>query len=355
MSTISLDIIKINQPIGEFFIAKIKPSDLLETSFVDRRRIENDDEFLGIQRELKQAKVAQIKNYLKSVDATFPNSIILNTTDEFIVSENNNVLVLNANPNTFTIIDGQHRLEGFRDNLVHDFELIVSIFKNLELHEQANIFSTINSQQTKVDPSLNLNLELNSKVYTPKKMMIEVAQSFNYDKDSPWYNSIKFGGSGSNGIISLSAFVSPLLDLTFPESEYYQIRNALLKNEVLSELPDFGIKKEKFIFWELYKRKESYIAYKILYNYFNAIKNLLPDDWLNESSILNKTTGYNAIIRLFKDVSIEGININDLSYDYFFNRMRNIHKLTGQINTENFGASGQQASSILYRELKNLC
>lgn len=354
MSTTILNTIKITQPIGVFYIAKISPSVLLDMSFVDRRRIENDDEFLGIQRELKQTKINQIKTYLKSVDATFPNSIILNTTDAFVVNETNNSLELRIDPNTFTIIDGQHRLEGFRDNPIANFELIVSIFKNLELHEQANIFSTINSQQTKVDPSLNLNLELNSKVYTPRKMMIEVAQSFNYDKDSPWFNSIKFGGSGYNGFISLSAFVSPLLDLTFPENEYYQIRNALMANENVSELPNFGINNDRYIFWSLYKRKESHIVYKILYNYFNAIKNLLPDDWLNDNSILNKTTGYNALIKLFKDISSEGIRNNNLSYDYFYKRLTYIHRLNGQINTDNYGASGLQASNELYKQLKNI-
>lgn len=352
MSTITLYIIRITQPIGDFYISKISPSALLDMSFVDRRRIENDDEFLGIQRELKQTKINQIKTYLKSIDATFPNSIILNTTDAFVVNETNNMLELRIDPSTFTIIDGQHRLEGFRDNPVANFELIVSIFKNLELHEQANIFSTINSQQTKVDPSLNLNLELNSKVYTPRKMMIEVAQSFNYDKDSPWFNSIKFGGSGYNGFITLSAFVSPLLDLTFPENEYYQIRNALMENERVSELPDFGINSERYIFWTLYKRKEAHIVYKILYNYFNAIKTLLPDDWLNENSILNKTTGYNAIIKLFKDIASEGIRNNNLSYEFFYNRLIYIHKLNGQINTDNYGASGLQASNELYKRLK---
>lgn len=353
MNKISLNIIKISQPIGEFYISKISSSELLEMSFVDRRRIENNDEFMGIQRELKQTKVNQIKNYLKSIDATFPNSIILNTTDAFVINETNDTLELKIDPNTFTIIDGQHRVESFRDNPVVNFELIISIFKNLELHEQANIFSTINSQQTKVDPSLNLNLELNSKVYTPRKMMIEVAQSFNYDKESPWFNNIKFGGSSYNGFISLSAFVSPLLDLTFPENEYYQIRNALLANENVSDLPDFGISNERYIFWIFYKRKESHIIYKILYNYFNAIKNLLPDDWLNENSILNKTTGYNAIIKLFKDIANEGIRSNNLSYGFFYNRLNYIHRFNGQINTDYFGASGLQASNELYKQLKN--
>lgn len=353
MASIKLNILKVLQPIGVVYIAKISPQALLEMSFVDRRRIERDEEILGIQRELKIIKVNQIKNYLKSIDATFPNTIILNTRNEFILNETDFSIELNIDPNTFTIIDGQHRLEGFRDNPINNFELIIAFYKNLEIDQQANIFSTINSQQSKVDPSLNLNLELNSKVYTPKKMMIEVAQSFNYDKESPWYNSIKFGGAGYDGIISLSAFVSPLLEFTYPENDYYEIRNELMKASETPNLEKFKFDNRKYFFWNFYLKKESPVIYKILYNYFNSIKVLLPDDWLNENSILSKTTGYNALMKLFKDVTQVGISSGDLSYDFIYNQLKPIHKLNGQINSENYGASGMQASNELYKEMKN--
>ena len=166
MSVINLDIITVEQSIGQIYVCKMSPRNLLEMSIVDRRRIEEDNEVLGIQRELRQEKVQQIKNYLTSIDATFPNSIIVNTTSDFVNSRSVNNLEIEVNENTFTIIDGQHRVEGFRESKIENFELIVAIFIDLEIDQQANIFSTINSQQTKVDPSLNLNLELNSKVYT---------------------------------------------------------------------------------------------------------------------------------------------------------------------------------------------
>lgn len=164
MKNISLDIIKVFQPIGVIYVAKISPDLLLQMSTVDRRRIVEDDEILRIQRDLRPEKVAQIRNYLSSIDATFPNSIIVNTTSNFVISETETKLNLEVNESTFTIIDGQHRVEGFRENALVNFELIIAVFKDLRIEQQANIFSTINSQQTKVDPSHNLNLELDSKV-----------------------------------------------------------------------------------------------------------------------------------------------------------------------------------------------
>jgi len=355
MSTIILKVLKIKQPIGELYIAKINPQDLLSMSVVDRRRIEEDDEILGIQRELRKDKVLQIKSYLSSIDATFPNSIIVNTSSEYIVKKTENSLELDINDSSFIIIDGQHRLEGFRDNIVTDFELIVTIFIDLRIDQQANIFSTINSEQTKVDPSLNLNLELNSNVYTPKKMMIEIAQSFNYDESSPWHKGIKILTSKTKGIISLAAFVKPLLELTYSEKDYYKIRNELMKQEsVFPTFSTFQYNAERYLFWEFYKKKDFESIYKILYNYFNALKVLLNQDWLNENSLLNKTTGYNAMIRLFKELSIQGLRQGDLSYEFFFDQLEPIKKLNGSINKDNYGTSGFEASKTLYHDMINL-
>lgn len=352
-STIKLNILKVNQPISEIVVAKISPQVLLEMSAIDRRRIENDEELLGVQRQLKLEKVAQIKSYLSSIDATFPNSIIVNTTSEFIKSISDNEIELEVNENTFTIIDGQHRLEGFRDNNHDNFELILAIFRDLTIPQQANIFSTINSEQTKVDPSLNLNLELNSNELTPKKMMIQIAQSLNYDKESPWHNNIRMLGSQSPGIISLASFVKPLLELTYPENEYYKIRNELMQNKEFPKFERYNYKIDRYLFWEFYKRQDFDSIYKILYNYFNAVKNVFDKDWLNSESLLNKTTGYNAFMKLFKDLAKEGIETNDLSQSYFSTKISKLSDLNGKINSQNYGASGTQASNRLYEELKS--
>jgi DGQHR domain-containing protein len=353
MSTIKLDTIKASQPIGLIYVTKISPELLLKMSTVDRRRIADDDEVLGIQRELRYPKVAQIKSYLSSIDATFPNSIIVNTTSEYFLNENESSIELKIDESTFTIIDGQHRVEGFRDNPQKNFELIVAIFKDLRKEQQAEVFSTINSQQTKVDPSHNLNLELDSKVFTPIKMMIQIAQSFNFDKDSPWSNNIRLLGSGSKGILSLSAFVKPLLDLTYPDKDYYKIKNELTKNE--KEFPnfvDFSYNANRYLFWEFYTKKDQNSIFKILFNYFKSLAIILNKDWLNKSSLLNKTTGYNAMIKLFKDLFLEGYETGDLSYEFFFNKLTGLKNMNGTITSQNYGTSGAQSTNELYNEMK---
>ena len=349
MNTIKLKVIQVNQPISTLYIAKIGYADLWSMSKVDRRHITNDDEVLGIQRELKTEKVKQIQKYLTTKYATFPNSIIVNVSSKHIVSVNDEELELRVSEDTFTIIDGQHRLAGFKDYDRSEFELILTIFVDLEIPLQAEIFSTINSEQTKVDPSLNINLVLNDKLFTPRKMVVEIAQSFNYDTESPWYKQIKLLSARDDGMISLASFSRPLFDLTYAEKDWYLIKNELQScKEYFPLFDNFKYDEHRYIFWTFYKNRDSASVYKILWNYFTALKSIFENDWLNPESILNKTTGYNAMIRLFKDIVPIGLQEHKFSYDFFFEFLKPIKDLDGIVTAENYGSSGLYSTNQLY-------
>ena len=90
---IELDYIEIEQPIGVFYIAKIDWSDLIKISKADIRMIEDEgkrsdsfDSYLGIQREIAPERIKEISNYVRTIDATFPTSIILHieSSNKFI-------------------------------------------------------------------------------------------------------------------------------------------------------------------------------------------------------------------------------------------------------------------------------
>ena len=322
-------------------------------SKVDRRHITDDDEVLGIQRELKPDKVKKVQRYLTARNATFPNSIIVNVSKKNIVNQSEDELELSMSDDTFTIIDGQHRLAGFNGYSGGTFELILSIFIDLDIPLQADIFSTINSEQTKVDPSLNINLVLSDKRFTPKKMLVEIAQSFHYDSDSPWFKDIKLLGNSDDGIISLASFVRPLFNLTFAEKDWYLILNELTSNK--EEFPSFDqihYDVNRYLFWPFYKRRDPESVYKILFNFFSALKMIFSDDWLNNKSLLRKTTGYNALMHLFKDIIPIGIREKKFSYDFFFDLLRPLEELDGSINSENYGASGLHATNQLYQDFR---
>lgn len=349
---LTLPVIKAEQPIGNLFITKISFDNLLGMSKVDRRHISNDDEVLGIQRELKADKVKRIQKYLTTINATFPNSIIVNVNSENIESSTEKEISLLVKEDTFTIIDGQHRLAGFEGYKGDAFDIILTIFVDLEIAQQAELFSTINSEQTKVDPSLNVNLVLDDKYFTPRKMMVEIANSFNYDKSSPWFNQIKMLGLKNNGIISLASFVRPLFDLTYPERDWYLIKNELTSSSQFPSFDNFDYDNHRYFFWLFYTRQDIASIYKILLNYFSALKNIFTKDWMSQKSILNKTTGYNAMMRLFKDLIPYGLDKHDFTYQFFFDHLSPLVELDGTITSENYGSSGLYSTNLLYKQFK---
>ncbi|MGN4125521.1 DGQHR domain-containing protein [Lysinibacillus sphaericus] len=361
MKRISLHVMETTQPIGKFYITKINARELYEISSVDRLMIEMKDEntdlfYKGIQREINENKVQSLEDYIESPDATFPNSIILNVEKKYVISETSDSLVLQASENTFSVIDGQHRLESFRTHEKVDFELVVSIFIGLSIEEQARVFTTINSEQTKVNSSIQLFQELHDKVYTPRKMATSITTIFAKDIASPWVNKIKLLGIkdelSTEGIISLSAFVKPIIEYIYDDKKYHYLRTQILKLGFDSIANIDASRSSIPLFWKLYIQKNEKVMYKILFNYFKAISITLKKDWKNKEGLLTKTTGYNAMMLLFKDIFNDAVNSKDFSEDFFIKYLKGLQRLDGTINSKNFGASGEKAAKDLYQEFK---
>lgn len=352
MNTIKIHVFHATQPIGNLYVAKIDAIDLLNMSTVDRRHIDEDDEILGIQRPLRQDKVNEIKKYLSTQKATFPNSIIVNVKKEYVVKQSETELEIEYREDAFTIIDGQHRLYGFEGYNGSKFELILTIFIGLEVQLQSEVFSIINSQQTKVDPSLNINLELQNKYDNPQKKIVQIAQTFNSDPKSAWFQQIRMLGSQSNGIISLASFVRPIFNLTYPEKLWIEIKNRLFSSyPSFPDFTDLHVDLDRYPFWNFYVQQETHIIYRILSNYFNSLKEVFKYDWLNDNSILNKTTGYNAIIKLLVRTLPIGIDKGDLSEAMFVELLSPLSNLSGSMTSEIYGSSGLYSSNLLYRDM----
>ena len=276
----------------------------------------------------------------------------MNVKKEDVINLSDSEIELIDGENTFTIIDGQHRLFGFEDYNGRTFELILTIFVGLEMSLQSEVFSIINSRQTKVDPSLNVNLDLSDKTETPRKKLVQIAQAFNIDKESPWYQQIRMLGSQSDGIISLAAFVKPLFNLTFPEKLFNFIKNKL--NETYPEFPDFSdlpVDARRYPFWTFYVSQNPSMIYKILLNYFSALSKILSDDWMNHDSILNKTTGYNAMIKLLSYMIPIGLEKGDLSEQFFLYSLSPLAEMSGSITSEIYGTSGYYSSNSLFKDM----
>ena len=145
------------QPIGTFYIGAMSPSDLVDISYADIRRIARDDEeyrdvtskenespivessdvessvieemdsefvslyaqdfeeFLGIQRQLSPKRVKELRQYVGNVDAAFPTSVLIAlSSSQASYDEETSTISIVRNSNAAKIIDGQHRIDGLR-------------------------------------------------------------------------------------------------------------------------------------------------------------------------------------------------------------------------------------------------
>lgn len=247
MSYIELRYIKVKQPIGEFYISSIDYKQLIEIASADIRKIDEEadrnnsfDSYLGIQRTIMPKRITEISEYVNTVDATFPTSIILHiqskemfineqpiseydpeyiennidkitTVENININEENGTLQIRKDGSVARILDGQHRIEGLRqylkqrkgdDTLFPDgemsFDLNITIFVDLDIDDQAQIFSVINKAQTKVNKSLVYDLFEYAKYPSPQKTAHDVVRLLNRLESSPFYKKIKVLGTASN-------------------------------------------------------------------------------------------------------------------------------------------------------------
>nr|WP_153880241.1 DGQHR domain-containing protein [Citrobacter freundii] len=331
MNKIITSYLKITQPVGEFYCCVMKAQDLYDISFSDVRRLEkeqnkNDFEtYLGIQRELNPVRVKKIKEYITSVDATFPNSIIVAVDDKFVTLNDANLEIAfhdDQKGKIAKILDGQHRLAGFensnfrfvsQDGQMKDFEVLVTIFIEADLHTQAQVFTMVNQNQTKVNKSLVYDLESLALARNPSKTAHQLAVFLNSTEQSPFYHRIKRLGVKTKGIqnelITQAAFVEnivkliskrPGLDrdiLLGKKKKFLGLKNTQLPNDDISDFKRMPLRKS-FI------NDDDISIGENIFNYFSAVEKKWPMSWdkKNKKSVLNKTIGLIALTRLFRDI-----------------------------------------------------
>lgn len=80
--SVDVPVIRIHQPIGDFYIGCMNSKALRSVCWFDIRRLQRIpgsglDDFLGIQREVSPKRVSEIKEYVRNIDATFPTGVII--------------------------------------------------------------------------------------------------------------------------------------------------------------------------------------------------------------------------------------------------------------------------------------
>lgn len=140
-----------------FYTLSMPSGVLAETCMVLARR---EEPIYGFQRILDEKRAKDIANYIDSGQGTIPSSIVLSAQPEANLKyrRTNRTLSFNRHPKAFLILDGQHRVFGFR-LAVSSIRVPVVIYNGLTRTEEARLFMDINTKQRPVPNELILDIK----------------------------------------------------------------------------------------------------------------------------------------------------------------------------------------------------
>lgn len=317
---LALDCIKVSQPIGDFYIASIPWQKLREITFADVRRLEKEardvETYLGIQRPLSKNRVAEIGAYVATADACFPTSVILavdahcamyeESTRKLVLKnfyDHNAPELTRSRMQIAKVLDGQHRIEGLgalSSNTT--FDINVSIFIDMDIENQAYVFSTVNLAQTKVNKSLVYDLYEYARSRSPQKTCHNVAVALDSFASSPFYGKIKRLGSATEG-----RFGETLTQATVVENLMRYITTSAVKDRdeyLRGRKPQRASAADLITtpFRNMFLEERDLDIADILLYYFSAVRERWPEAWASSERgwMLNRTNGFRAFMRFLK-------------------------------------------------------
>jgi DGQHR domain-containing protein len=355
MDKIKIKCIEVIQPIGTFYIGVINCQDLVDISYADIRRKQGRDieRYIGTQRDLDPKRVNEIRQYVSTVDSCFPTSIILavdSSNIEYFAEQG--MMSIIKDSKVAKIIDGQHRIAGLENFSGPTFELNVTIFIDMDIEDQAMVFSTINLKQTKVTKSLAYDLYEYAKSRSPQKTCHNIAKLLNSKEGSPFKDRIKILGRATGietELITQASFVDRLLLLITRDA--MNDRDRIKRNLTLERYDDKCIFRDRFI-----KEKDAEIA-KILWNYFGAVNLRWQKAWNNfeRGMILARTTGFAALMRILPNIIIEtGNRENIVKQEVFYNILIKSKINDDDFTSENFKPGSSGESELVKRLITDL-
>lgn len=268
------------------------------------------DEDDPYQRILDRARVKDIARYLLEEDSILPNNVILAAREEvkITLTADSTLQVEWETEQTsepFSIIDGQHRVEGLKliaaehPEDYRDFQVPVTVLVDLPFYIQAELFSVINGRQKPVsrsriydllgymplkDPTTRRGAYLGEMaVY---RFCHHAVKVLNTSAKSPWRNRVKMRGTGQ-GVVTQAALIDHLAAYLVPKKERANMRY----------LP---------VLYSYFKSSDIVGLARLLVMYFIGINLAWPDFWkTNETlghSLFGKTNGVAVMFVVLHDL-----------------------------------------------------
>jgi len=384
---IETPILKVTQPLGEFFVSVLPADLLLQVSYSDPLRLvslgeDGNYELQGHQRKLVDERLKAIGRYIDTVESAFPNSIILaanyNENGELVENEeqrwhvkfdqsDNGVgrLIIPTAAKVAAIVDGQHRLHGFQKALNTErkkMPLLCAVYLDLPNPFQAYLFATINYNQKPVDKSQSyelygFNLEDEpAEAWSPEKTAVFLCRKLNTDPTSVFDNHILVAAQNDTIIesaarsqkkdwaISTATVVEGLLRLF--SSNPKRDRDTMHLKEIGKgrerKLLDTSGSRDNTPLRQFYLNSQDIVIFTLTKNYFGAAAKLLWRKAEVEGSYIRKTVGIQALFDVLRLLSTEAIEAKDLSEQFFLDRLRPCAEIDFSDNFIQASGTGRQ-------------
>ncbi len=368
----NIPFIAVKQPIGSFYVASMKCTDILEIAKFDIRRIERDedsdiDSYFGIQRRPSPSRLIEIAEYVKYIDATFPTNIVLSiNTFQSEVADNlirnikieNGTLSIRKDEKIAQIIDGQHRLMGlqramdektlFDVDFFEQFELPVTIYIDMDIENQSMVFATINKAQTKVNKSLVYDLYDLANSRSPYRTAHNIVRVLNENSKSPLKHKIKMLGVAENKELETIA------QATLVECLVKHIsRKPLRDRDKLKRKEKLNIEFDNsLVFRKWFINEKDILIARTVTNYFLAISEKWSEAW-NSNRILVKSTGVISFMSILSELITNSKYLNgesEIPKEYFIDKLSSVTIKDADFNNDNY-PSGGIGQSKLKKEL----
>ena len=167
------------------FFTLSMPSDVLATTCVVDWR--HEDPAKGFQRRLDERRAREIAKYIDSGLGTIPTSIVLSAQPEAQLEYRRKTRTLRFKkiPRAFLILDGQHRVFGFR-LATTELRVPVVIYNGLTRAQECNLFIDINTKQRPVPNELLLDIKRMAETEKDEEALLrDVFDMFAKAPDSP--------------------------------------------------------------------------------------------------------------------------------------------------------------------------
>src|SRR5262245_37397231 len=195
---VSYPTLKVEQNGKTIYVLTIPTEDLAPWCYVPTREGDPDG---GFQRTCDAKRASEIAEYVSDGEGIIPTSLTLSAKPEAQLTydrKNKSISFRRLPGKSFAVLDGQHRLEGFKiaQSAGHKMRVIVSICGELPAAFEAKLFVDVNTKAKPVPPSLLLDVKQLAACESAREAVLrDLYDQFNTDRASPLAGKMSPTGS----------------------------------------------------------------------------------------------------------------------------------------------------------------